>query len=92
MKGVLMVREPSTGKERIGVLLFKEPGLNTRQVQHRVGGKYQNVRHLLSEMQEKRLVDTHLVRRYIPGISWILMNEWKLTKRGEAWLQRENLL
>jgi len=68
-------------------LLTKERRLNTRQISIALGKEYQTVRSRLFSLKLRRLVDSEHVKRYVPGLAWILMNEWWITPEGERWLK-----
>jgi len=53
-----------------------------------LGKIYQNIRRCLEDLKRAGLVDSEHVKRYVPGIAWILMNEWFLTPRGEEWVKK----
>jgi len=80
-----------TNVERIMLLLRKERRLNTRQIAIRMVKSYIYIRNLLYDMKRRKLVDCEMVRRFYPGVAWILVNEWFLTKEGEKWLKERGL-
>jgi predicted ArsR family transcriptional regulator len=76
------------GKEVLKVLKA-EGALNTKQVARRLGKNYHHVRDVLYELQRKDLVKSEMVKRYAPLTrTWVVVNEWSLTAKGEAYLAR----
>jgi len=79
-------------RDEILLLLLKEGRMNTTQIARRIGKIYQNVRACLFRLKAAGLVDSEHVKRFIPGLTWILMNEWWITNEGKRWLKRRKLL
>ena len=78
-----------TQKLRILELLDREGRLNTRQIATQLGLIYQNVRNHLFELRMKGFVHDESVKRFVPGLRWILMHEWWITPTGKEWLKRQ---
>ena len=79
--------EPPTVRIEILNLLKRHRRMNTSEIARELGKPYQAVRQKLFEMKLKKLVDSEHVRRYVPGLAWIMMNEWWITAEGEKWLR-----
>jgi len=76
------------GLEALKVLKMEGP-LNTKQVARRLGKNYHHTRDVLYELQRKNLVRSEMVKRFVPLTkAWVVVNEWSLTKAGEAYLAR----
>jgi len=86
-----MAVQENTLAARILKLLFEEPGLNTRQIAEKIGAHYMVVRNKLYDLERKNLVKHEVVRRFVPGLTWIVMNEWKLTAEGKKWLKSQSI-
>jgi len=70
-------------------LLLEEPGLNTRRIADKIGAHYMVVRNKLYDLERRKLVKHEAVKRFVPGLTWILMNEWRITPRGKEWLKSQ---
>jgi len=81
-----------TNVDRILLLLAKEGRMNTRQIALKLGKSYIYIRNLLYDMKRRKLVNCEYVKRFVPGLSWILMNEWWITDKGKEWLKKRGLL
>ena len=78
-----------TQKSKILELLDREGRLNTRQVAIHLGLIYQCTRTHLYELRMKKFVEDEYVKRFVPGLYWILMHEWWITDAGREWLKRQ---
>jgi len=87
-----MVREPVTNKERLLLLLYKYGKQNTAFFARKMGRIYIYVRRLLYELKDQGYVDSEYVRRYYPGITWIMTHEWWITDLGKKWLKDQELI
>jgi len=83
---------PATNAERVLLLLAEKGRKNTAEIAREMGKTYIYIRNLLYDLKRRDLVDCEYVRRYVPGITWILMNEWHITDKGVKWLKKKNLL
>jgi len=81
-----------TNAQKVLLILAKEGRLNTRQIAVRLGKQYIYVRNLLYELKRRGYVECEYVRRYFEGLSWILVNEWTLTKQGKKYLKDLKLI
>lgn len=86
------MEKPRTLKENLLLILSKVVRMNTMDLAREVGKPYDFVRTTLYELRDAELVKNEHVKRFIPGFSWTLVNEWWITDKGLAWLKERRLL